>query len=213
MRAPLLDRSPTPSPLDRGRGALRRGLLAGLRARWLSVARSRPGGAWAGPGAPPLARLRTRLGAATALAGALAGCYAAPTSTASATDADGRAAIELVLRAQEAAWNRGDIAEFMALGYWRSPELTFFSGGEDSRGYQPMLDRYLRKYQAPGQDPGKLSFTRLEVVPLAQGVALARGRWDLDFAAQPDAGGLFSLVVRRTESGWRIVHDHTSVDG
>ncbi len=26
-------------------------------------------------------------------------------------------------------------------------------------------------------------------------------------------GGLFTLVVRRTPGGWRIVHDHTSVAG
>jgi ketosteroid isomerase-like protein len=60
---------------------------------------------------------------------------------------------------------------------------------------------------------GHLAFTKLEVVPLADDVSLARGRWDLDFASEKDVGGLFSLVFRRTDHGWRIVHDHTSVDG
>jgi ketosteroid isomerase-like protein len=140
---------------------------------------------------------------------ALAGCHSASQPNAS----DPEPEIERLVRAQEAAWNRGDIAAFMDLGYWQSPELTFFSGGEDSRGYDAMLARYRTNYEAPGKERGTLAFTKLEVVPLADGVALARGRWDLDYAAQPDVGGLFTLALRRTSDGWRIVHDHTSVDG
>lgn len=139
---------------------------------------------------------------------AAAGCRA-PSSSPSASTAD----IERLIDDQQAAWNRGDLAAFMELGYWRSSDLTFFSGGEDSRGFDEMLARYRRNYEAPGKERGTLAFTKLEVVPLADGVALARGRWDLDYAAKPDVGGLFTLALRRTGAGWRIVHDHTSVDG
>jgi beta-aspartyl-peptidase (threonine type) len=124
-----------------------------------------------------------------------------------------RSAIERVLRAQESAWNRRDVAGFMRAGYWESPNLVFFSGGEVNRGFQPVLERYVARYAAPGQDTGRLAFSALEIEPLAAGAAFARGRWDLDFAAQPDVGGLFTLVLLDTPAGWRIVHDHTSVDG
>jgi beta-aspartyl-peptidase (threonine type) len=123
------------------------------------------------------------------------------------------AEVRALLFEQQQAWNDGDIPAFMAAGYWRSPELTFFSGGEVSRGYDPMLERYQRRYEAPGEERGELTFTGVEVVPLSERVALVRGRWDLDFPTKPDAGGLFSLVVRRMSEGWRIVHDHTSSDG
>ena len=40
-----------------------------------------------------------------------------------------RANIERVLKTQQDAWNRHDLESFMA-GYWNSPDLTFFSGGQ-----------------------------------------------------------------------------------
>jgi len=126
---------------------------------------------------------------------------------------DARREIVDLMRAQEVAWNQGDIAAFMELGYWRSPDLTFYSGGEVSRGFEEMLARYRKNYEGPGKERGTLAFTQLDVVPLAGGVALARGRWDLDYVAKKDVGGLFTLALRHTDAGWRIVHDHTSVDG
>ncbi len=154
--------------------------------------------------------MATRSARGAALAGAavltlLTGCQVTRTPPL-------RPELEALIAAQQDAWNRGDIAAFMELGYWRSPDLTFYSGGEVSRGFEPMLERYRRKYEAPGAERGRLAFTQLEFVPLADDVALARGRWDLDFEAAPDVGGLFTLVLRRLPDGWRIVHDHTSVD-
>ena len=35
-----------------------------------------------------------------------------------------REAIHAVLRAQQSAWNNGDVDAFL-VGYWRSPEVTF----------------------------------------------------------------------------------------
>lgn len=160
-----------------------------------------------------LGRSRATL-ALVLLSAALAGCATDRGACSTRADSvDARAEISAVMSAQEAAWNRGDLAAFMELGYWRSPELTFFSGGEVSRGFDEMLARYRRNYEAPGKERGTLAFTRLEVVPLTGDAAIARGRWDLDYAEKPDVGGLFTLALRLTPDGWRIVHDHTSVDG
>lgn len=120
--------------------------------------------------------------------------------------------IEAVVRAQEAAWNRGDVEGFMKAGYWRSPDLTFFSGGRVTRGFEPVLAGYLKRYKSEGTETGKLAFTELDVQPLSEDAAIVRGRWDLHYERQPDIGGLFTLVFRMTKDGWRIVHDHTSVD-
>ena len=48
---------------------------------------------------------------------------------------DSRAAVEQVLRTQQEAWNHHDLDAFMA-GYWNSAELTFFSGGKVTSGWQ-----------------------------------------------------------------------------
>jgi ketosteroid isomerase-like protein len=128
-------------------------------------------------------------------------------------DADHVAAeIEAVCRAQEAAWNRGDLDGFMSAGYLRSDELTFYSGGDVAHGYTAMLERYKKSYQAEGKEMGRLAFTDLAPLPLDDRHALMRGRWKLDFEKRDDVGGLFTLLFVRTSEGWRIVHDHTSVD-
>lgn len=157
--------------------------------------------------------MRVDLAFATGLLAVVAGCRTSSGTSAAGAQPDVRSQVVAVMRAQESAWNRGDLAAFMELGYWHSPDLTFFSGGEVSRGFDEMLARYRKNYEAPGKERGTLAFTQLDVVPLADGVAMARGRWDLDYAAKKDVGGLFTLVLRRTDAGWRIVHDHTSVDG
>jgi len=121
--------------------------------------------------------------------------------------------ITAVVYDQQAAWNRGDLVAFMERGYWNSPDLTFYSGGKVSHGFDEMLAHYRASYEGPGKELGKLTFSQDTVDLLSDDAAIARGRWDLDYAQKPDVGGLFTLVLRRVDEGWRIVHDHTSVDG
>jgi len=118
-----------------------------------------------------------------------------------------------VVQSQQAAWNRGDLVAFMELGYWKSPDLTFYSGGKVSRGFDEMLAHYRTSYEGPGKEFGKLTFSNTDVELLSDDAAIARGRWDLDYAEKQDVGGLFTLIFRKMDDSWRIVHDHTSVDG
>lgn len=123
-----------------------------------------------------------------------------------------RAEVAGVIERQQAAWNRGDIETFMAEGYWRSPDLVFYSGGQVSKGFDNVLAGYVKRYRKARAETGHLEFSELEVVPLGPDAALARGRWDVDFAEEHDIGGLFTLVLKRIDGGWRIIHDHTSLD-
>ena len=148
---------------------------------------------------------RTRHAATLALAGSL---LAACTAT-SVTDAT---AIEAVLHRQQSAWNRGDIETFMAEGYWRSAQLSFYSGGRVSKGFDSVLAGYIRRYREGGAETGQLEFSELDIDVLGADAAVVRGRWDVDFAAKTDVGGLFTLIFRKTDGAWRIVHDHTSSD-
>jgi beta-aspartyl-peptidase (threonine type) len=121
--------------------------------------------------------------------------------------ADARA----VLDAQVAAWNRHDLEGYMA-GYWKSPDLTFYSGGTITRGWQPTLERYRKRYQSDGHEMGTLDFTEISVEPLGADLALARGRWRVTLGDGKKLQGLFTLVMRKLPEGWRIVHDHTSME-
>jgi uncharacterized protein (TIGR02246 family) len=142
-----------------------------------------------------------------------AGCAGPCSSFGSDDDLETTTEVSDVIGAQQEAWNRGDLAAFMEVGYWHAPDLTFYSGGQVSHGFDEMLAHYRASYEGPGKELGRLEFRAIEVVPLEDDLALARGRWDLDYAEKPDVGGLFTLLFRRFDVGWRIVHDHTSVDG
>lgn len=122
---------------------------------------------------------------------------------------DDEAAIRQVLDAQVVAWNARDLPGYMA-GYWKSPELTFFSGGTVTRGWEPTLERYRTRYQAEGRAMGTLDFSDLRMTIVGPDAALVRGRWRLKMPDGKEPGGLFTLLVRRFPEGWRIVHDHTS---
>ncbi len=118
-----------------------------------------------------------------------------------------RADIRAVMTAQEAAWNRGDVDGFMN-GYARSRETVFVSGDSVTRGWQTVHDRYKKKY-ATAEQMGWLRFSDLEIKALAPDCAVVLGRWELKRKAD-HPHGRFTLIFRRINNDWRIVHDHTS---
>jgi len=119
------------------------------------------------------------------------------------------AEIRALLVAQVAAWNAGKLEDFMD-GYWRSTELTFFSGGRKLSGWDETIERYRKTYQAEGREMGKLEFSDLDIQQLGPNAAVVRGRWELTMSDGKKPGGLYTLIFRRFKDGWKIVHDHTS---
>jgi beta-aspartyl-peptidase (threonine type) len=117
------------------------------------------------------------------------------------------ATLEAVFRAQEEAWNRGDIGAFME-HYWKSDDLTFSAGGKTTRGWQATRNRYRERYPTR-ETMGRLTLSDFEITPLGDSAALVLGQWKLDRSNEPVAGN-FTLVVRKLDGRWVIVHDHTS---
>jgi beta-aspartyl-peptidase (threonine type) len=118
-----------------------------------------------------------------------------------------RTEIERVLEAQVEAWNRGDVDAFME-HYWNSEDLTFSSGGKTTRGWTETLNGYRERYPTP-EKMGSVTFSGLETTPLGDSAALVLGRWNLERETDPLSGS-FSLVFRKIDGSWLIVHDHTS---
>ena len=119
--------------------------------------------------------------------------------------------IRAVMNKQAAAWNKGDIEGFMQ-GYWNSPEMKFVSGDDVSRGWQAALDRYKKSYDSK-EKMGFLTFSGLEINVLSKDSAVVLGSWDLEREVngiKDNPHGKFTLIFRKFNDGWKIVHDHTS---
>jgi uncharacterized protein (TIGR02246 family) len=125
------------------------------------------------------------------------------------SDTSATAAIRKVIDDQQSAWNRHDLEAFMT-GYWNSPDLTFFSGAHESKGWQAALDRYKKNYQGAGHEMGKLEFANLRIEILGPEAAFVRGEFHLTMSDGKTPHGLFTLVFRKFPDGWKIIHDHSS---
>jgi beta-aspartyl-peptidase (threonine type) len=123
-------------------------------------------------------------------------------------EADSQKEIRQLLGDQVAAWNKGDLIGFME-GYWHSKDLTFYSGKDKRLGWNETLQRYKMRYQGDGKEMGTLTFGELEIEMLGDDHALVKGRWKLDLKKE-NVEGLFTLILRKTDKGWKIIHDHTS---
>lgn len=117
--------------------------------------------------------------------------------------------IKHMLVSQIEAWNNGQLEGFM-LGYWHSPELTFFSGATITKGWEPTLQRYRERYRGQGKEMGKLEFQDLNIDLLGRKAAVVTGKFQLTTTNGQKPHGVFTLIVKRMPGGWRIVHDHTS---
>lgn len=120
--------------------------------------------------------------------------------------------VKAILQNTETAWNRGDLAAVAAY-YEDSPQTTFIGRDVTRGGTQAILQRYQRAYPTP-EARGALTFSEIEVRTLADGVALAIGKYSLKrtTAGGGDATGRFTLVLHRTGAGWKIIHDHSSAN-
>ncbi len=124
-------------------------------------------------------------------------------------------AIEQVMAQQQAAWNRGDVDDFMH-GYKDASDTTFV-GSSVRKGYRDILASYRQHYATKAQ-MGRLIFSAIDVrlLPGADGVvryAAVTGRFHLDRSARGEVAkddGVFSLLWEKTPGGWKIILDHSS---
>src|SRR5215831_6456076 len=112
--------------------------------------------------------------------------------------------IKHMLVSQIEAWNRGQLEGFMQ-GYWRSPDLTFFSGATVTKGWESTLQRYRQRYKSEGKEMGQLVFQELNIDVLSRRAAVVTGQWHLTMSDGKTPHGLFTLIVKRMPGGWKIV--------
>lgn len=117
-----------------------------------------------------------------------------------------RTEIGSAMAEQVESWNSGDLAGFMKY-YWRSEDMTFHGGKKRLQGWGELNSMYVETYS--GEQRGILEFSGLEITVLSNESAYVLGDWKVEL---PDTvkQGKFTLIWRRLDEGWRIVHDHSS---
>lgn len=112
-----------------------------------------------------------------------------------------------VLYKQAAAWNNGNIEEYMH-GYWNNDSLLFIGSKGPVYGYKPTLERYKKSY--PDKEAmGELSFSDLTFKRLSHEYYFVTGRWSLQ-RDKDNPNGYFTLLFRLMNGKWQIVADHSS---
>ena len=128
-------------------------------------------------------------------------------ATADESEADVAAAVRSVLVAQGDAWNRGDLAGYMA-SFSRDEQTRHIFNREITSGYSAIEARFKARYPDP-KNMGTISFSELDVAVLAPDAAFAFARWRFEYEGKTSAG-IFTLIFRDLNGRWVIVHDHST---
>jgi len=119
----------------------------------------------------------------------------------------GELKIREVLETQNAAWNRGDIDNFMK-GYWENDSLMFIGKSGVTYGWENTLQNYKKGYPDTAS-MGKLTFTLIQINRLSKEFFHVTGKWFLKRSIG-DVGGHFTLLFRKIKGRWVIISDHSS---
>ncbi len=126
-----------------------------------------------------------------------------------ASESASRDAIIKVIDMQKNAWNSGDLDTFLT-GYYESPDTSYTSGGQEYWGYEALRQKYTKSYGTSRDTMGTLEFSELKVIDVGADSAYCVGHWHLERKEKQPLEGVFTLVLKNTSAGWKIIHDHTT---
>ena len=114
-------------------------------------------------------------------------------------------AIHQILDEQAIAWSNNDLEGFMQ-GYWKSDDLTYFSGGKITKGWQTTLDNYKKGFPTKAHS-GKLDFKIAEITKVSDDIYYVMGEYYLTREVG-NSNGSFMIIFKRMNNGeWKIIAD------
>jgi len=112
--------------------------------------------------------------------------------------------IVTTLNRQAEAWNANDLDAWMA-PYHRADDLRFAHPKGITLGWDTVREGYSRSITA-----SSLEFSNLDVTVLAPDAAMVFGQFHNRTTEGEYRTGLFTLLMRRIDGQWKVVHDHSS---
>lgn len=120
------------------------------------------------------------------------------------TAIDDVAAIRTILAQQQQAWSENDLEGFMS-GYWQSEELTYYSRGKITKGWQTTLANYKRNYPTVAET-GTLNFEIANITQINKDAYWVMGSYFLSREVG-NADGTFMIIFKRINGEWKIIGD------
>jgi uncharacterized protein (TIGR02246 family) len=140
---------------------------------------------------------------------ALLGCAHVSVQSGTEVPANSAQQINAAMQQSAAAWNRGDLDNFLAV--YKDDAHTAFMAPTITYGLTDIKARYARTYFKDGKPKGQLTYDDIKLRQLGENYILMTGRWHL---LESDTGkatnGYYSLIWEHTANGWKIIHDHSS---
>jgi ketosteroid isomerase-like protein len=122
-----------------------------------------------------------------------------------------RTEVQAAIREHVDAMNRADVSAYLA-HYARTPSVTSIGGGEITRGWESL--RAEADSTLTGMQGGfNIALGSIDVDPLGAEHAFALAPFTLAMATRQgpaEVRGAWTFLLQRADSGWVIIHDHSS---
>ena len=123
------------------------------------------------------------------------------------TEEQDKKAILAIMDAQQTAWSKHDLEEFMQ-GYWKSDSLKFYGSNGVTLGWEKTLSNYKRGYPTPDHS-GTLNFKINDISKINNGAYFVMGEYHLTRKVG-DANGIFMIIFKKINGEWKIIADTSS---
>jgi len=131
----------------------------------------------------------------------LASCSSEPDAS------EATSGVNAMLDKQVEAWNNGRLDDYLS-AYAKSDSTRFAAGRVVTIGFESIRQRMKASYP-DASSMGTLRFIDVDTDVLTEDKAVGFGKW-MRYREADRPWGLFTLLVVKTEEGWKILHDHTS---
>lgn len=118
--------------------------------------------------------------------------------------AEDKAAILAVMKAQEEAWNNYDLEGFMS-GYWKNDSLKFYGSRGITYGWNQTLANYKKGYPS-SEYSGTLNFKINDISEIEKETYWVMGEYFLKRNVG-NANGIFMIIFKKIDDEWKIVAD------
>ncbi len=107
----------------------------------------------------------------------------------------------------EKYWNQGDLENYMDF-YWKSDSVTMQSSTARYYGWDNLNTMFAAMFNDENRR-GELTFSEIEIPSCSEDNAVVIGKFHLDYPNGQIREGYFTVLFKKIETQWKIIHDQS----